>query len=288
MLACKSYSATWEYWGLLQGKEHVKSSLINQCLGTDGMAIWALITVSWDRSSQTLMRFNKTNDYTSITIRETFKMRWIIMATSHKTWEHKTQQVLQKPRKKRFLNSPGLEQSLSPARLGKLTVRAVLSLWQPRAGVTAIPTTWNCQITQACIYWLRTEKSSISYDRSCLWEMVLSEHQISQLWERLEVGRGRWWAGHRNLKCSALFSYDHGIMGSLSISFKTCSPKCSVPLWSCLHCHTAWRVLVWQAQPSQTPFQYQEASQGHKDGTSSGKSFQKHRKARAWELELSP
>lgn len=87
MLACKSHSAAWEYWGLLQGKEHVKSSLINQCLGTDGMAIWALITVSWDRGSQTLMRFNKMNDYTSITIRETCKMSWIIMATSHKTGE---------------------------------------------------------------------------------------------------------------------------------------------------------------------------------------------------------
>lgn len=127
----QSYSATWEYWGLLQGKEHVKSSLINQCLGTDGMAIWALITASWDRGSQTLMRFNKMNDYTAITIRETCKMSWIIMATSHKTWEDKTQQILQKPRKERFLNSnssPGLEQSLSPARLGELTMRVVLSL----------------------------------------------------------------------------------------------------------------------------------------------------------------
>jgi len=38
------------------------------------MAIWALITVSWYRGSQTLMRFNKMNDYTSITIRETCKM----------------------------------------------------------------------------------------------------------------------------------------------------------------------------------------------------------------------
>lgn len=131
MLACKSYSATWEYWGLLQGKEHVKSSLINQCLGTDGMAIWALITASWDRGSQTLMRFNKMNDYTSITIRETCKMSWIIMATSHKTREHKTQQVLQKPGKERFLNSNsslGVEQSLSPARLRELTMRVVLSL----------------------------------------------------------------------------------------------------------------------------------------------------------------
>lgn len=76
------------------------------------------------------------------------------MATSHKTWEHKTQQVLQKPIKKRFLNSnhsPGLEQSLSPAWLGELTMRAVLSLGQPGAGVTAIPTTRNLQIPQTCI-----------------------------------------------------------------------------------------------------------------------------------------
>lgn len=74
----------------------------------------------------------------------------------------------------------------------------------------------------------------------------------------------------------------------LSISFRACSPKCSVPLWSYLHCHTAWRVPVWQAQPSQAHFQYREASQGHRDGTNSGKSFQKHRKARAQKLELSP
>lgn len=78
------------------------------------------------------------------------------MATSHKTREQKTQQALQKPRKKRLLNSntsPGLEQSLSPARLGELMMRAVLSpVWTnpprvqgrelpslARVGVTAVP-----------------------------------------------------------------------------------------------------------------------------------------------------
>lgn len=35
----------------------------------------------------------------------------------------------------------------------------------------------------------------------------------------------------------------------LSISLRACSPKCSGPLWSCLPCHTAWRVPLWQGQP---------------------------------------
>lgn len=158
------------------------------------------------------------------------------MATSHKTWEHKTQQALRKPRKKGFLNSnssPGLEQSLSPARLRELTMRAVLSplaAWgwtsPPRVRGRGLLTlarlggrdcySYNSKPSNSMEFYLTVKDrqiiaaTSISYQQSCLWDMVFSEPQISQLRERLAMGRGRWWGGHRNSTCRALFAYDLG------------------------------------------------------------------------------
>lgn len=210
-------------------------------------------------------------------------MSWIIMATSHKTWEHKTQQVLQKPRKKfKQLSWTG-------------TIPRSCQVQGVNEGCAVPLTAWGW-----CSCYSYNSKPS---DNTDLYLTVKDRKIFHFLPPELPVGNGVFrvsdfpalreaGSGERKVvgwtqKFKMLSSVHLWSGECLSISFKACSPKCSVPMCSCLHCHTAWRVPVWQAQSSQAPFQYQEASQGHRDSTSSGKSFQKHRKARAWELELS-
>lgn len=159
------------------------------------------------------------------------------MATSHKTWEHTTQQALRKPRKKErvsefkqfsWTGTIPLSCQAQGVNDGGCAVPLAARGWTspPRVqGRGLLRLAWvggcNCYSYNSKpsnnmeLYLTVKDRkiipaASISYQRSCLWEMVFSEPQISQLQERLATRRGRWWGGHRNSKCRAVFAYDLG------------------------------------------------------------------------------